>query len=172
MKKQNKTLITLIAIGVVIFVGYEGFGWKKFIEPQIKNLNLTLESSQSQTADATSVSLEAWQVVEEYLEYARTHNLEGIKSLSYKLSETCADESKQEECYGLMDSVYNIISLFKSTDFKHVLWNDRKITLFTDYKDGTRVALYFVRDNDNILKINGMKFCFGNESTPDECSSL
>ena len=86
MKKQNKTLITLIAIGVVIFVGYEGFGWKKFIEPQIKNLNLTLESSQSQTADATSVSLEAWQVVEEYLEYARTHNLEGIKSLSYKLS--------------------------------------------------------------------------------------
>ena len=71
-----------------------------------------------------------------------------------------------------MDSVYNIISLFKSTDFKHVLWNDRKITLFTDYKDGTRVALYFVRDNDNILKINGMKFCFGNESTPDECSSL
>jgi len=173
MKKQNKTLIILIAIGVVIFAGYEGFGWKKYVKPLMETgfpSELGTPVSKSDKSEV-EVKAEAWQVVEEYLGYAKAHDLEGIKKLTYTLSETCTDESKREECYELMDSVYNIISIFKSTDFKHVLWNDRKITLFTDYKDGTRTALYFIKDN-NALKIAGMKFCFGDNSIPDECSSL
>jgi len=173
-KKQNTVFISLIAIGVVIFAGYEGFGWKKYFndfEEKVATAWETIEGKQD-TRTTEEVTAEAWQVIEEYLGYAKAHDLEGVRKLSYKLSPTCENVSKIEECYALMDSVHAIISLFTKDNFNHALWNTKKITLFTDYKDGTRVALYFIRDNDHVLKINGMKFCFSNESTSDECSSL
>ena len=171
--KQKKVLIPLIAIGVVISLGYEGFGWDKFInEFAAKDLVVADFNTKKMSGDGMTITNEAWQVVEEYLGYTKAHDLEGVKKLTYKISDTCADMSKEKECFALMDSVSIILGQFKIEDFKNVLWDENRITLFTDYQDGTRTAVYFTRDTSGVMKISGMRFCFNDASGSDDCSSL
>lgn len=168
--KQNKNLIIFIAIGVVAFMGWETFGLNTLIKDFTDAIPLISKDTSNLTAE--SVKEEAWQVVKSYTAYAKAHDLEGVRKLSHGLSDACLDQARREECNLRMDSAYYAISQFKESDFKHVLWNARKITLYTDYIDGTRYALYLIRDNSGVPKIAGMNQCMGNETIPDECSSL
>ena len=169
MKKQNRTFIALIAIVVVIFAGYKGFGWEVYINEAEALLEQMPREAVNQTDE--KVGSEAWQVLTQYMGYAHAHDLEGVKSLSAKISPICADAAKQTECFALMDNVYNIYSQFGQEDFTHVLSDENKITLYTDYQDNFRVAIYFTK-KDTIPKEAGMRFCYGNESIEDQCSSL
>lgn len=171
-RKPNAILISLVAIGVVVFAGYEGFGWQEFIDDFAVNSLIADNLKTEEDVAKDKVGKEAWQVLEEYLAYAKAHNLEGVKRLSLKISDTCANESKREECFALMDGAYAFISPFKASDFKNVLWDEYRVTLFTDYRSGTRTAIFFTRDTEGALKVAGVKFCFGDGSMPDECSSL
>ena len=163
-KKQHNIFIPLVAIGVVLFAGYEGFGWRNDIDSLISKLTVPQTTS--------PVREEAWAVLEEYMDYANAHDLEGVKRLSHQISETCANDATREECNALMNSVYTFFSYFRQDDFKNVLTDGKKITLFTDYRDCTRVAYYFVRDNKGNPKVAGMRFCQGDGTTPDQCSTL
>lgn len=169
IKKQNTVFISLIAIGVVVFAGYQGFGWKNYIDGFMKNLETV---PIAQDSESESLKKEAWQTLEEYMAYAKAHDFEGVKRLAYQLSETCTNESTREECFALMDSVYAFFSFFKQEDFKNVLTDGRKILLFTDNIDDARIAYRFSRDENGEIKVAGMKICSGNGTTPDACSSL
>ena len=162
MKKQNSILIPLLAIGVVCVVGYQGFNWDdSFVAKEFKSI-----SNPSPTAPLP-VTLEAWQVFENYLEFARTHNLVGVRSLSHQVSDTCNDPLKEQECFVLMDTVYTIGDYFKQEDFKHVLADERQIVMFTD--PPAVAILYFTRENPPEIKVLGMRFCFEDETSPDKC---
>src|SRR3989344_5240799 len=125
-KKQHTIFISLISIGVVLFAGYEGFGWKSYIDPTLSKLAIQASPS------APSAKAEVWAVLEEYMGYANAHDLEGVKRLSHDISETCSNDALREDCNKLMNSVYTFFSYFRQSDFKHILTDGQKIIIFTD----------------------------------------
>ncbi len=148
-------------MSVVLVLGYRGFGWENsFNSQEIKSIANTFAVS-----DPTK--REAWTTFERYIEFARTHNLAGIKSLSHQISATCGDSSREEECFALMDSVYAFASTFKLSDFKHVLLDERQIIMYTDAP--TVAILYFTRDEAGALKVLGIRFCFEDETVEEKC---
>jgi hypothetical protein len=121
------------------------------------------------------VAAQAWATFEQYLEYARNHDLEGIKSISHQLSAACKDQSRKAECDNLMDTAYFFGKDFKQSDFTHVTYDERQIIMSTDYMDSWEGAdeplalvLYFTRDNSESPKMLGMRFCVGEESKPED----
>ena len=161
----NVILIPILALGVVVAIGYEGFGWKYSLknvggEEIIRSIT-SFNSTESPTH-------EAWQVFENYLEFARTHNLDGIKSLSHQISATCLDETKTEECFALMDNLYNIASTLRQSDFKYIEEDSRQIIMSTD---GPVVAiLFFTKDLAGTPKVLGLRFCIESEEVGrDSC---
>lgn len=162
MDRRNGILIPLLAIGVVLLLGYKGFGWENNnLETKFLFLgNLVSESP-------SNASNEAWTTLQNYLEFARTRNLPGIRSLSHQVSATCNDPSREKECFALMDSVYAFASQLKLSEFKHIQMDERQIIMFTD---GPTVAiLYFTKDIDGTSKVLGLRFCLEDETVQERC---
>jgi len=159
MGKETPVLIPLLAIGVVLLLGYEGFGWKKdFNDDKIASILEYFDVGDP-------VKKEAWRLFENYLEFARTHNLVDLRSLSHQISATCNDPAKEVECFTLMDSVYTFGSYLKASDFTNIESDNRQTIMYTD---GPSVSiLYFTRDEAGVLKILGLRFCF--EDAPGDC---
>jgi hypothetical protein len=117
----------------------------------------------------------AWGVFQDYLKFAQNNDIDGVKSLSYQVSETCSNPKKVEDCKILMNSVYLIAEGFKLEDFKNVSYDDRQIIMSTDYMkiaedtDDTKVVLYFVRSDRGEPKVLGIRFCYGAESEDQKC---
>ena len=158
MKKQLGVLIPLLAISVVVLLGYKGFGWEKNSFQATFDLLLPWQEESKRGA---------WTTFENYLEFARAHNLAGVKSLSYQISTTCSDATKIEECFALMDSVYEIAKDFKQSDFRHVEEDGRQIVTYTD---GPLVAiLFFTKDLGGIPKVLSLRFCLENGTSQEKC---
>lgn len=117
----------------------------------------------------------AWSTFQDYLKFAKEHDLEGVKSLSYQVSETCSNPEKVTDCNTLMDSVYMIAGGFKLSDFVNVFSDEKQIILTTDYvevfkdADPTKVVLYFVKSDAGAPKVLGIRFCYGKESDQNIC---
>lgn len=171
----NKQIIAIIAIfaaGTILFASNRIF---EIAEPTTPSRGssfsiplFSLPFLKILPANDAVMSAEAWIVFENYLEFARVHNLNGVKSLSYQMSATCQDPAREAECFALMDSVYAFGSALKKEDFIHVVYDDRQIIAFTDAPAVS--ILYFVRDGKGVLKILGLRFCFENENTPGSCA--
>jgi|SRR3989344_206616 len=160
----NAILIPLLAIGVVFALGYKGFGWENYFRSsEVPNIINSFTS----TTDTNLETDEAWQVFEKYLEFARTHNLEGVKSLSHQISATCSDPLQTEECNALMDSVYAFAKNFRQSDFKYVQGDGRQIIMWTD--GPVTAILFFTKDTSGLPKVLGLRFCITNESGLDSC---
>lgn len=159
-KKRLHILISLLAIGVVLALGYEGFGWKN--NSQNKDFNKILNSFNNVSL---SPKEEAWQVFQNYLEFARIHNLSGIRSISHQISPTCNDPSKEKECFTLMDNVYNIASSFELKTFTHIETDEKQAVLYTD---GPLVTIIFFTKIDG-LKVLGMRFCVDDPKSSKPC---
>jgi len=161
MNKQKDIFIPLLAFGIVFLLGYKGFGW----DNSLKNAEVI---STIVTLSATdSPKREAWTTFENYLEFARTHNLSGIRSLSHQISSACNDSLREEECFALMDNVYTVASRLELSEFKHIQMDKRQIIMFTD---GPVVAiLYFTRDVNGTPKMLGLRFCLEDETKKENC---
>ena len=165
MTKPKATIITLliplIAISVVFLLGYKGFGWEKDFK------NKEIVGLVNFFSVPNPLKSEAWQVFENYLAFAKAHDMAGIRTLSYQISATCNDPAKERECLTLMDNVYLFASDLKLSDFTHFAADERQIVLYTD---GPTVAiLFFTRDEIGTPKVLGMKFCFEDEATAGTC---
>jgi hypothetical protein len=181
MKKQVSIFIPLLSIAVVFAIGYESFGWKdQFKEkegvsivtpdsPLSSPILISPQTPQNGPETPDSIEVVTWKVFQNYLEFAKNHDLEGVKSLSYQMSATCLDPAKEKECFALMDSVYNIASGFKSEEFPNIEYDERQIIMFSDVEDQMQAVLYFTRTEDGTPKILGLRFCAVEESTPNKC---
>jgi len=160
MKKQLGVLIPLLAVSVVVFLGYKGFGWENSFKA-VSNLPLPWQEGSKR---------EAWMTFQNYLEFARTHNLSGIRSLSHQISAACNDQSREEECFALMDSVYAFASQLELGAFQRIQMDERQIIMFTD---GPAVAiLYFTRDANGTPKVLGLRFCLEDETAQGKCVEI
>lgn len=106
---------------------------------------------------------EAWILFQKYLSYNKENNLEGVKSVVYKISTMCNTPKPTDECNSRMSSAYLYGADLKKDDFKNV-WNDEKqIILSTDFwvEDSDdmnligkfKTMIFFVRDENGDLKL-------------------
>ncbi|OHB09138.1 MAG: hypothetical protein A3G46_02930 [Candidatus Zambryskibacteria bacterium RIFCSPLOWO2_12_FULL_39_16] len=103
----------------------------------------------------------AWAVFQKYLNYNKDLNLEGVRSIVYKIASVCNDPKTTIDCKARMNSAYQYGSALKKENFVNV-WNDKKQTiLVTDFwteEDDIsagrfRAIIFFVRDESGSLKL-------------------
>lgn len=120
----------------------------------------------------------AFAVFKRYMEYARTHDLEGLRTVSHQISPICNDPSKQTECFTLMDNVYGFAKDFREIEFKNVYSDSRQIVLTSDFgplpenaPEGSipvRYALFFTKGTDGEPNVLGIKYCLA-DSPERQC---
>ena len=171
---MNRHIIIVIAIfiaGAILFASNRVFNIRELAPTRdlsFPSLSFSLPSLEILPSNDAVVATDAWAIFEHYLEFAKAHNLEGIKSLSYQISAACQDTLREAECFYLMNSIYSIGSALKESDFKHIYYDNRQIIMYTD--GPMVVSLYFTRDETNALKVLGLRFCFEDENTADSCA--
>ena len=169
MKRYIKIVGIVLVITAILLLSsnYAVKNEKLDTNRKLSSYKLSLSPSLKITSGGNVLlAQEAWVIFQSYLESARLHDLPSLKKLSYQLSDTCKDESRKEECFALMDNVYNIASPFEASEFKNIQADGRQITLYTD---GPVVAiLFFVRDTDGTPKVLGLRFC-SEEGAQNSC---
>lgn len=171
MNKQNIVVLAVFVVLTTFFISNNTFDTQKFSSPE-SNTNIAtglfhLPALKVPTIDNATVSEEAWTVFQKYLGYAKAHDLAGLVSLSHQLSQICDDPERRNECFALMDNVYEVASPFQQEEFKHVQFDGRQIIMSTD---GPVVAiLYFTRDGSGSPKMLGIGFCLEDGTSEDPC---
>ncbi len=175
-KKTIAIIVALAAIVVLLLVGTSNKSWKGPAGPDtfLSNLHFPSFGNLPNAGDTFTVTA-AWSTFQDYLKFAKNHDIEGVKSLSYQLSEVCANPATRADCETRMDSVYAIAHGFRLEDFKNVFYDEKQIILATDYMDlgagadPIKVVLYFVKDDKSQPKVLGIRFCFGTEDANHTC---
>lgn len=164
MNNKNKNIIVIVALfgaGAILFSGNYLIMLNQSREarelPKFSFPTVSLSAIKISPGSDTLVSTEAWKTFGDYLEYARTGNIEGVKSLSHQVSSVCSDPTRENECLSAMENVYAIASEFEAADFKNVMFDDKQILLYTDGPE--RIILYFTRTNTGAPRVLGIQFC-------------
>jgi hypothetical protein len=109
-----------------------------------------------------SIPDKAWTTWENYLEYARVHDIAGVKSIAYIFNGTCskveADPGMQEKCYKILDDLYSLGITLKRSDFPNVSFDNKQVIFFTNVSQkeeantmGTaKNLIYFINKGDEI----------------------
>jgi len=184
MSKQIIILIAILAVGIILFSSNKAFlvenpnnkpifslplpGLTDALSLNSNLVNLTMPTVEKPLDPILQSELDSvWNVLQEYREFAITHDLEGLASLSHQLSSTCADPKTEEECFGLMDSVYIFTQGFEKEMFRNVVSDSRQTIIYTDAPE--RVFLYFTKDSSGQRKILGLRFCQEDSASSSEC---
>lgn len=146
--------------GVTFVSPFSSTTASSFTNPFTQILNLGQKASTPE---------EAWIVFQKYLTFAKNHDLEGLKSVSYQLSPTCTDPLKQKECYQLMDSAYSFGIELKKADFINIWQDSKQIILFTNVikqevevsRGYTKGVIYFTKDSAGNLKVLSFNPVYG-----------
>ncbi len=173
MKRNIAVIVALVVVLGLFFVYGKSFhpsnsAGSKLDLPSLPNAKLP-------AFDNVFTVTSAWGVFQDYLKAAHRHDLITVKSLSYQLSETCANPDKATDCNTLMDSVYLIAKDFKQGDFVNVASDDKQIIMSTDYMNigegapKTKVVLLFVKSDQGEPLVLGIRFCYGEESDANVC---
>ncbi len=176
MKIEDKKRLA-IGISLLVVLGFLGGDLTRQFAPNLPGQILALVEMKQGVSDTPAV--QAWQIFTQYRQYAKDHNLAGLKSLTHKLSPICqaaldGDTTKVKECEGLMDSVYFFTQDFEFHDFSQASYDDKQLILATDYRkltddtDPIKVVIYFVR-NGPAMQMLGLRFCFGTEGSGSAC---
>ena len=100
----------------------------------------------------------AWNALQDYLNAARSHDLERLATLSHQLSEACKEPVATDDCNTRMDTVYNFGSPFKRENFVHTWSDPHQIILASDWvleeteelSARTRSIIYFTVQDGQI----------------------
>ena len=153
--KRYIAVAAALAVVAIFFYGDE------LNLPLIDNFELDIN-----TASIDPVGASAWRIFEQYRNYAKIGDLEGIKGISHQISDTCSNPATLAECETLMQSVAIFTENMRGGDFKNVYYDERQIVMLTDptmTADGGALAqtiLFFTRTPAGEPKVLGMRFCF------------
>lgn len=160
MKKEVVVIIALVAAGFILFTGTKSFQLNSPGADSPSPISLpafSFPTLEVPTADRATIANEAWQTLQNYLNFAKNHDLPGVKSLSYQLSPTCSDPLREEECFALMDSVYALAGELEPSIFRYIQNDSSQVVMYTD--GPVVLILYFARTEDEVLKILGLRAC-------------
>lgn len=167
-KKIGGLLVILVMVVIILsttrpFVTSKPFVNRDFSRglPQLTPPVLDLTPNVS-----TNLARDAWTTFQNYLGFAKVHNLVGVRSLSHQISAVCNDITREKECFALMDNVYLLGIPLKVEDFQNIYSDERQIIMHTN--GPTVVILYFTREG-NIIKLLGMQFCLEDETAKVSC---
>ena len=155
MTKYIGFIVLILAIVLLAI----GSSYKKVREGRVTNplSNLSFPGFEITNPENAITGARAWATWQNYLEFAKNHDLKGIRESSHQISDTCNDPSKETECFAMMDNVYAIGSELESSAFKYIQADEKQIILFTDRPVVT--SLYFTRTEDGTPKLLGLRFC-------------
>lgn len=172
----------IYALAAIIVIGGGGFLAFKFTPatPEgpapIIDQNMPIEWQQEATTTSQTpvpppqggfVALrdQAWIVLNQYLAYAKAKNIEGLKTVSYQLSDSCKNytvsEENKKDCDAKMETVAFLGQELKKERFIYT-WSDKKqIILATDFRNEendvriskSRGIVYFVIDSNGSIKL-------------------
>jgi hypothetical protein len=175
---MNKKIFSIVA-SVIVVISAAVFYYAKNL-PDINTANETTSQNQATTTISQNdlspkpvlsaqpkpklnIDKElAWATFLKYLIYNKSRNLDGVKSVVYKVSAMCNAAIAGDECKDRMDMAYSYGSAFKKDDFVNV-WSDGQQTILsTNFKIGeddqvmtrTRSIIFFV-GNGLSLKLLG-----------------
>jgi hypothetical protein len=181
--QQKKYFPMYGLIALALIAGLFFFFWQKptiFIEQTAQSESATPQVPDSTAKEASTTNLPTkgadssdvpknpktlWKVFEQYLVYAKNHDKVALATLSYKVSDTCADSKQEKECFEKMDAVYAIGSKLKQGDFVNVLEDDKQAILSTNYTrvtsetelSATKAVIVFIKDDKGNPKLASLK---------------
>lgn len=103
----------------------------------------------------------AWEVFQKYLVFNKNKNIEGVKSVVYKIAPVCENPQTRIDCEARMGSAYAYGSALKKENFTNV-WSDEKQTILaTDFKiqedesgvGRSRAIIFFIKDEAGNLRM-------------------
>lgn len=175
-----ETMNKYIALGIgLVVVGFVFFGPLKNLESNRElnneplNLNLPNPTLEVPGVSSTGVGIKAWNVFQEYLQYAKNHDLENLKKISHQLSPACEDKERKAECEQLMDNVVFFTQDFKQSDFGQTDYDDKQIVMQTNYlsqegyEEKVKTVVYFTRTNEGEPRILSIRFCLSIPNEPE-----
>lgn len=103
----------------------------------------------------------AWAVFQKYLGYNKNRDIEGVRSVVYKIAPICEDPKTRVDCEGRMGLAYIYGSALKKEDFTNVWSDDRQMILSSDFKteensdniNRTRAIIFFIKDESGNLRM-------------------
>lgn len=105
----------------------------------------------------------AWDLFQKYLLANKEHDLNGVKSMVYKMSPVCEQTASTTECFARMDSAYAYGSGFKKEDFIYFWHDDKQMIFASDYWTESsesidlygrfRSIIFFIKNNDGQWQI-------------------
>jgi len=106
-----------------------------------------------------------WTVFEQYLVYAKNNDKASLATLSYKVSDACADPKQEKECFAKMDAVYEIGSKLKENDFVNILEDSKQAILSTNVTridsdselGATKATIIFIKDDKGNPRLAALK---------------
>src|SRR3989344_9440770 len=127
------------------------------IEPDFLGQDLPLSNSPKNVA---------WETFQKYLKYNKEQNLEGVKSIVYKVAPICEDVKNTIECKARMSLAYQYGSVLKKENFVNIWSDEKQIILATDFKieeDDSilgrhRAIIFFVKDNESLKLLSFSPF--------------
>lgn len=124
------------------------------LNPEVPEMSLPLSNNPKDAA---------WNLFQKYLEYNKTRNLAGIKSVVYKIAPVCEDPKTRIDCEARMGAAYSYGNAFKKSDFVHFWSDEKQAILATDFwiennKDMNligrfRSIIFFLKDEAGNLKM-------------------
>lgn len=129
-------------------IGVEEVG----IDPNIPGQTLPLSNDPKDVA---------WAVFQKYLTYNKVKDIEGVRSMVYKIAPVCEDPKTRIDCEARMGAAYSHGITLKKEDFTNVWSDDRQTILASDFKiqedesviGRNRSIIFFVKDENGNLKM-------------------
>lgn len=132
-------------------------------ENNVEKIKINPEISEQTLPFSNEPKDKAWALFSKYLSYNKEQNLEGVKSVVYKIASVCEDPKTLIDCKARMGSAYSYGSTLKKENFTNVWSDEKQIILATDFwtessKDldqygRFRSIIFFVKGADNEWKL-------------------
>ena len=146
--------------------GIDGDGLLKQNIPGQNSLDTDTPKELETTPLSDSPKDIAWATFQQYLKYNRDNDLEGVKSIVYKIAPICEDLKDIIDCKARMSSAYAYGKDLNKNDFVNVWSDDKQIILSTNFKieedknflGRNRAIIYFIRDAEGLKLLSFSPF--------------
>lgn len=108
----------------------------------------------------------AWALFQKYLGYNKNKDIEGVRSVVYKIASICEDPKTRIDCEGRMGAAYSYGSALKKEDFTNIWIDEKQIILSTDFKieeddsaiGRNRAIIFFIKDESGLKMLSFSPF--------------